>query len=94
MGHKTTVKLEQSKRKKGSRSLKVHKHESYFLIFFAETETLWSQGPVTRDFLKLYSIRPSDSTFKNFCVCSASDEIDSAHAQPAMIFVPRMLSVQ
>ncbi len=29
--------------------LKVHKHE-FFLTFFAETETLWSQGPVTRDF--------------------------------------------
>ncbi len=31
-------------------SLKVHKHEIFFLTFFAETETLWSQGPVTRDF--------------------------------------------
>ena len=30
--------------------LKVHKHENFFLTFFAETETLWSQGPVTRDF--------------------------------------------
>ena len=30
--------------------LKVHKHEIFFLTFFAETETLWSQGPVTRDF--------------------------------------------
>ncbi len=30
--------------------LKVHKHEIYFLTFFAETESLWSQGPVTRDF--------------------------------------------
>jgi hypothetical protein len=30
-------------------SLKVHKHEILF-EFFAETETLWSQGPVTRDF--------------------------------------------
>jgi hypothetical protein len=29
--------------------LKVHKHESFF-TFFAETESLWSQGPVTRDF--------------------------------------------
>ncbi len=29
-----------------AQNLKVHKHE----IFFAETETLWSQGPVTRDF--------------------------------------------
>jgi hypothetical protein len=31
-------------------SLKVHKHENFFLTFFAETESLWSQGPVTRDF--------------------------------------------
>jgi hypothetical protein len=30
--------------------LKVHKHEFFVLTFFAETETLWSQGPVTRDF--------------------------------------------
>ncbi len=33
--------------------LKVHKHEHFFFFtFFAETETLWSQGPVTRDFWK------------------------------------------
>jgi hypothetical protein len=31
-------------------SLKVHKHENIFLTFFAETGTLWSQGPVTQDF--------------------------------------------
>jgi hypothetical protein len=31
-------------------SLKVHKHENFFFTFFAETETLWSQGLVTRDF--------------------------------------------
>ncbi len=30
--------------------LKVHKHEKFVLTFFAETETIWSQGPVTRDF--------------------------------------------
>ncbi len=30
--------------------IKVHKHEIFFLTFFAETETIWSQGPVTRDF--------------------------------------------
>jgi hypothetical protein len=28
-------------------SLKVHKHDIFFLTFFAETETIWSQGPVT-----------------------------------------------
>jgi hypothetical protein len=32
------------------RGLKVHKHEIFVFIFFAETETIWSQGPVTRDF--------------------------------------------
>ncbi len=30
--------------------LKVHKHEIFFFNFFAETETLWSQGPVIRAF--------------------------------------------
>ncbi len=30
--------------------LKVHKQEIFFNTFFAETETIWSQGPVTRDF--------------------------------------------
>ncbi len=65
----------------------------YFLNFFAETETLWSQVPVTRDFWKSYSIRPRYSTFKHFRVCSASDEIHSAYAQPAIKFVPRMLSM-
>jgi hypothetical protein len=30
--------------------LKVHKHDIFLLDFFAETETIWSQGPVTRDF--------------------------------------------
>jgi hypothetical protein len=30
--------------------LKVHKHEIFFLTVFAETEIIWSQGPVTRDF--------------------------------------------
>jgi hypothetical protein len=30
--------------------LKVHKHEIFFVTFFAETESLWSQGPVTQDF--------------------------------------------
>jgi hypothetical protein len=30
--------------------LKVHKHEFFLNTFFAETESLWSQEPVTRDF--------------------------------------------
>ncbi len=71
--------------------LKVHKHEIFFLIFFAETESLWSQGPVTRDFWKSYSIRPRYSTFKHFRACSACDEIGSQYAQHTMKFVPRML---
>jgi hypothetical protein len=75
-------------------TLKVHKHEIFFLTFFAETESLWSQGPVTRDFLKSYSIRPRYSTFKHFGACSACDEIGSQYAQHAMKLVPRMLSVR
>jgi hypothetical protein len=34
----------------GCVGLKVHKHEIFFEAFFAETEALRSQGPVTRDF--------------------------------------------
>jgi hypothetical protein len=33
-------------------------------------------------------------TFKHFRACSASDEIRSAYAQPAMKYVLRMLSQQ
>jgi hypothetical protein len=76
---------------------------NFFWLFFAETETLWSQGPVTRDFWKLYPIRPRYLTFKHFRVCSACDEIRSQYAQHAMKcspyaqcaikFVPRMLSI-
>jgi hypothetical protein len=50
----------------------------WFLYFFAETETLWSQGPVTWNFWKSYSIRPRYSTLKHF--------------QPAMKSIPQMLS--
>ncbi len=67
---------------------------NFFLTFFAETESLWSQGPVTRDFLKSYSILPRYSTFKHFRECSACDEIGSQYAQHAIKLVPRMLSVQ
>jgi hypothetical protein len=35
---------------KNQAALKVHKHEIFFFTFLAETETIWSQGPVTRDF--------------------------------------------
>ncbi len=65
----------------------------FFFDFFAETQSLWSQGPVTRDFRKSYSIRPRFSTFKHFLACSACDEIGSQYAQHAMKLVPRMLSV-
>jgi hypothetical protein len=68
--------------------------QKFFCDFFAETETLWSQGPVTRDFYKSCSTRPRYSTFKHFRPCSACDEIGSAYAQHAMKFVPRMLSVR
>ncbi len=57
--------------------LKVHKHEIFFFTLFAETETIWSQGPVTRDFLKSYSKWHRYSTFKHFRACSACDEIGS-----------------
>jgi hypothetical protein len=30
--------------------LKVYKHKIFLKTFFAETEIIWSQGPVTRDF--------------------------------------------
>jgi hypothetical protein len=66
---------------------------NFFFTFFAETETLWSQGPVTQDFWKSYSIRLRYSTFKHFRACSACDEISSAYAQCAIKFVPRMLSM-
>jgi hypothetical protein len=58
--------------------LKVHKHEIFVNTFFAETESLWPQRPVTRDFWQSYSIRPRYSTFmlsqrwNHFLVCSAS----------------------
>ncbi len=73
--------------------LKVHKHEIFCVTFFAKTETIWSQEPVTRDFWKSYLIRPRYSTFKHFRACSACDETRSAYAQCAMKFVPRMLSI-
>jgi len=53
--------------------------------FFAETKSLWSQEPVTRDFRM-------NSIFKHFTVYSARDEIVSAYAQPSMKYVLRMLS--
>jgi hypothetical protein len=55
----------------------------FFFTFFAETETLWSQGPVTRN-RHPRAIHP---------VCSACDEMGSSYAQCAIKFVPRMLSM-
>jgi hypothetical protein len=46
----------------------------FLKIFFAEIETLCSQGPVTRDFCKSYWIRPRYLTLKHFRVSSASDK--------------------
>jgi len=55
----------------------------FFFTFFAETETLWSQGPVTRDFEN--GIRfGRDIRLLNI----------SAHAQHAMKSVPSMLSMR
>jgi hypothetical protein len=61
---------------------------AFLKYFLAETESLWSQEPVTRDFLKLNSIRPRYSTFKHFFVCSASDEICSE--LPSMLNYSKM----
>ena len=67
---------------------------NFFITFFAETETIWSQELVTQDFWKSYSIRPRYSTFKHFGTCSACDEIRSVvYAQCAIKFVPHMLSM-
>jgi hypothetical protein len=55
---------------------------NFFYYFFAETESLWSQGPVTRDFLSIRFGR--DIRLLNI----------SAHAQHAMKSVPSMLSMR
>ncbi len=73
---------------------------NFFNTFFVETESLWTQEPVTRDFWKSYSIRLRYSTFKDFCVFSASDKIRSAHAQHIFhdvfkwVWFPLMLSMR
>ncbi len=58
--------------------LKVTQAWHFLKYFFAETESLWSQGPVTQDFWKSYSIQPRYLTFKHFRVCSVSDKIISS----------------
>ncbi len=45
----TCILIASAKPSSSGRALKVHKHDIFF-YFFAETESLWSQGPVTRDF--------------------------------------------
>jgi hypothetical protein len=65
-----------------------------FCDFFAETETLWSQGPVTQDFFKIVFDSAEILTFQHFRVCSVRDEIRSTYAHSAMKFIPRMLSAQ
>jgi hypothetical protein len=53
---------------------------------FAETESLWSQGPVTRDFLKSYSGFGRDIRLLNISAQPAMKSF-SALAQPAMEYV-------
>ncbi len=68
-----------------------------FFYFIAKTETLWSQGSVTWDFWKSYSIWPRSSTFIHFRVCSGCDEIISSYAhfaQPAFKSFAHMLRVR
>ena len=76
---------------------------TFFFTFFAETESLWSQGPVTRDFknrirfgrdIRLLNISAhAQHAINRFCAHLACDEISSAHTQRAIKFVPRMLSM-
>ncbi len=66
---------------------------NFFKYFFTETESLWSQGPVTRDFWKSYSIQPRYSTFKHFRISSVRNKIISSYAQGAIKSFPRMLSI-
>jgi hypothetical protein len=53
---------------------------------------------IVRDSAEIFNFstfpRRLSQHLNHFCVCSASDEIRSAHAQPAKKFVPRMLSQQ
>ena len=54
---------------------------NFFKTFFAETETLWSQGPVTQDFENRIRVGRDIRLFNI-----------SAYAQSAMKSFPRMLS--
>jgi hypothetical protein len=66
--------------------------QSTLKYLFVETESLWSQESVTRDFWKSCSIRPRYLIFKHFSVGSASDEIVTAYSQQSLKSCPRMLS--
>ncbi len=78
-------------------TLKVQKHESFFLTFFAETETLWSQGPVTQDFwrdIRLLNISAHVQNAMKSVPRMLSMRWNSfSYAQCAIKFVPRMLSM-
>ncbi len=71
--------------------LKVHKHEIYFLTF-CRNWNLMVPGACNTRFLTIIFDWPRYSTYKHFGACSASDEIISLFAQPAMKSFPRMLS--
>ncbi len=91
LAHTVKILTEQEDERKvwKGRDLKVHKHD----IFFCRNRNLWSQGPVIKDFWKLYLIRPRYSSFKHISVCSASDEIHFEYSQCALKFATLMRSV-
>ncbi len=66
LGGNWCMKKTRSRKSRGTVSLKVHKHDIFLNTYFAETKSLWFQGPLTQDFWKLYSIRPRYSIFFTF----------------------------
>jgi hypothetical protein len=70
-------------------ALKVHKHE-FLYTFLAETETLWSQGPITRDFENRVRFG-RDIRLLN--MSAYAQGTISAYAQPAFKSFPCMLRV-
>jgi hypothetical protein len=63
-------------------TLKVHKHNIFLKLFLQKPKPYGPKGLQHKIFEN--RIR--------YGICSASNEIHSAYAQPAMKFVPRMLS--
>ncbi len=63
----------------------------FIFRLFCRNRNLMVPRACNTRFLKI--VFDSAETFKHFLVCSASDEMHSAYAQPAMKFVPRMLSI-